>query len=362
MFNFLTLKPIAFGLDISDLSLKIVQLKKKGRFFDLTSFGETRIKPGIIERGEIKNEKMLAEEIKKAVKDIRGEKIKTKYVVISLPEEKAFLQVIQLPFMKEGEAKKAVYFEAENYIPLPIDKVYLDSQIISYDTRAQKLNVLMVALPKTTIDPYINSLKAAGLRPLSLEIESMSISRALVKERLTYRPLLLMDLGENRTGFSLFFDSSLRFTTTSQISAKSFSEIIADNLKVSFKQAEALKIENGIGQGGRGRKMAEILSQELTQLVMLARKYVNYCEKQYNQKVDKILLCGGGANLKGLVSFLSQQLQMPVELGNPWINILPASPAGGSDQSKRKTIKHLSYEESLRYTTALGLALRGAKT
>ena len=56
MLEFLTLKPEAFGLDISDLSLKIIKLKRKGKFFDLASFGEEEIKPGIIKEGEIKDE------------------------------------------------------------------------------------------------------------------------------------------------------------------------------------------------------------------------------------------------------------------------------------------------------------------
>jgi len=61
MLEFLTLKPEAFGLDISDLSLKIVKLKKKGKFFSLASFGEFPIKKGIIEKGEIKDQKALSD-------------------------------------------------------------------------------------------------------------------------------------------------------------------------------------------------------------------------------------------------------------------------------------------------------------
>ena len=244
MISFLNLKPTAFGLDISDLSLKITQLKKSGESLALVSFGETRMKSGIIEQGDIKNEKALSENIKKAVKDVFGEKIHTKHVVISLPEEKAFLQVIQLPLMKEEEVQKAVYFEAENYIPLPIEKVYLDSQIISRDSKANKLNVLIAAMPKAIIDLYVSALKGAGLEPAALEIESMSISRALIKEGAESRAIVLVDLGENRTSFSIFFEQSLKFTTTSQVSAKNFSETIGQSFKISFNEAEDLKIKN----------------------------------------------------------------------------------------------------------------------
>ena len=78
MLEFLTLKPEAFGLDISDLSLKIVKLKKRGNFFTLSSYGKEEIEPGIIKRGEIKDEKKLAEIIRESIKKVRGEKLKTK--------------------------------------------------------------------------------------------------------------------------------------------------------------------------------------------------------------------------------------------------------------------------------------------
>lgn len=362
MLEFLTLKPAAFGLDISDLSLKIIKLKKKGRFLSLASFGETKVKPGIIEKGEIKDEKALAKIIKKAVAEVKGEKLKTKYVIASLPEEKAFLQVIQLPIMEKEEVKKAVYFEAENYIPLPIDKVYLDSQVVPQTTSSSgHLNVLIAAFPKEMIDPYVSSLKMAGLKPLALEIESQAVSRALIKKGISSEPLLLIDLGANRTSFIIFSGRSLRFTTTVSVSSQKFTETISKYLKVDFKKAETLKIQYGIQDDVTSSKVLEALADTLINLVKQIKKYLNYYQTHSihehlppdSRKVAKILLCGGGVNLKGLADLLSLELRLPVELGNPWVNILPQS---------QKEVPALPHSESLRYTTALGLALRGIKT
>lgn len=352
MQDFLTLKPAAFGLDISDLSLKIIQLKKRGQFLKLASFGETRMSPGIIEQGEIKNENELAENIKKAVKEVQGEKIRTKYVVISLPEEKTFLQVIQLPSMKEEDVKKAVYFEAENYIPLPIEKVYLDSQVVSRDQKSGKLNVSIAAVPKTTADLYLSSLKKAGLRPVAFEIESQAISRALVEKETSQDPLLLIDLGANRTNFIIFCGCSLGFTSTAQVSSKQFTEAIANSLKIDLKQAEELKIKHGLSNDKSSKKIFKVLYPFLVDLSTQTEKYLNYCQVNYGQEVKSVLLSGGGANMKGLVDFLSVYLKLPVKRGNPWTNILP---------NQEKASGLLTYEESLRYTTALGLALRGVK-
>ena len=365
MLDYLTLKLEAFGLDISDLSLKIIKLKKKptvltqGNFLSLVSFGETKIKPGVIEKGEIRNEEALAEIIKEAVNNVKGEKLNTRYIIASLPEEKAFLQVIQLPIMKEEELKKAVYFEAENYVPLPIDEVYLDSQIIPpIKDGPDHFDVLIAALPKKIIDPYLNSLKGAGLRPLALEIESQAISRALVKKEVSSEPLLLIDLGENRISFIIFSGYSLRFTSSRLISSQGFTEAISKTLKVDLKEAEKLKIKYGIGGDSKSNKIFEALTPALTDLVEQIKKYLSYYQTHTRhehlpsngKEVQKVLLSGGGANLKGLCDFLSLELKLPVEMGNPWINILP---------KPLKEVPELSYEESLRYTTALGLALRG---
>ena len=374
MLKALTLKSESFGLDISDLSLKIVKLKKRGQFFELDSFLEEKIEPGIIKGGEIKDEKKLAEIIRESIKKVKGEKLKTNYVVASLPEEKAFLQVIQMPKIPEEDLKSAVIYEAENYIPTPLEEVYLDYQIIPpvYD-HLDHLDILIAALPKKTVDPYLSALKLAGLRPKVLEIESLAIARALIKNGITTQPILLIDLGATRTSFIIFSGESLRFTTSIPVSSTSFSEIISKNLGVTLTEAERLKIKHGleekikikIGDEKTNLKkergeIFEALVPALIDLVQQIKKYLDYYQTHASHEhlppdgkgVSKILLCGGGANLKGLPELLSLKLKIPVEIGNPWINILSEG---------KKEVAELSFEESLKYTTALGLALRGIK-
>ena len=374
MLESLTLKPESFGLDISDLSLKIVKLKKRGQFFELDSFLEEKIEPGIIKGGEIKDEKKLAEIIRESIKKVKEEKLKTNYVVASLPEEKAFLQVIQMPRLCQEDLKSAVIYEAENYIPTPLEEVYLDYQIIPpvYD-HLDHLDILIAALPKKTVDPYLSALKLAGLRPKVLEIESLAIARALIKNGITTQPILLIDLGATRTSFIIFSGHSLRFTSSIPVSSSNFTEIISKNLGVSLAEAERLKIKHGLEEKvkikigdektelkrERGR-IFEALIPTLVDLVQQIKRYLDYYQAHAEHEhlppdgkgVSKILLCGGGANLKGLCQLLSLELKIPVEIGNPWINILIG---------EKKEAAELSFEESLKYTTALGLALRGIK-
>jgi type IV pilus assembly protein PilM len=360
MLEFLSLKQEAFGLDLSDLSLKILKLKKKGGIFSLASFGESPIPPGLIERGEIKDEKPLIKILKESIKKIKGEKLKTRYVVLSLPEEKTFLQVIQMPKMSEEELKKAVLYEAENYIPLPIKEVYFDSQIVPpVVDKLDHLDVLIAALPKKIAAPYISLMKKTGLIIKALEIESSAVSRALIKNGMSPVPVLLMDLGATRTSFIVFSGFALRFTTSLPISGQGFSQLIAKTLNLNLAKAEKLKIKYGLTKKGKeGKKVFEALIPVLTDLIEQIKKYLAFYQTHAKHEhlppdgrgVQRILLCGGGANLKGLDQFLSLELKLPVELGNPWINILPAP---------LKEVPELPFEKSLGFSTALGLALRG---
>jgi len=380
MLEFLTLKPEAFGLDISDLSLKIIKLKKKKGGLSLASFGETEVPAGIIEGGEIKNEDNLAKIIKEAVNKVKGEKLKTKYVIASLPEEKSFLQVIQLPKMTEEELKKAIRFEAENYIPLPIEEVYLDFQIVQpLYNHLDHLDVLIAALPKKTVDPYVASIKKAGLMPAVLEIESQAIARALIKNEVSPSPILLIDLGATRTGFIIFSGYSLRFTFSIPVSSQKLTEAISKTMNINLFEAEKLKRKYGLEvrekvsfrKKIKGIKFEKEITEDkrifnalipsIIDLIEQIKKYLDYYQTHMGHEhlfpdskelVKKILLCGGGANLKGLSEILSLGLKIPVVMGNPWVNILP---------EPLKEVPRLPYEKSLSFTTALGLALRGIR-
>lgn len=372
--DFFNLKPEVFGLDISDLSLKIIKLKKRGRFLDLASFEEMSLKPGLIKKGQIKNEEKLSEVIRETVRKVRGEKLKTKYVIASLPEEESFLQVIQMPKINEEDLRSAVIYEAENYIPLSIEEVYLDYQVISpLLNHLDHLDVLIAAIPRKVVDPYLSVLKKAGLQPLALEIESLAIARALVKEETSQAPILLIDLGASKTGFIIFSGHCLRFTTSIPVSSGGFTEIIAKNMGMELAEAEKMKIKYGLEEKVKIKmkkenfekraekgKIFESLVPALIDLVQQIKKHLDYYQThsshehllKEDKKVSNILLCGGGANLRGLPELLSLELKLPVELANPWINIFPPG---------KKETKTIPFAKSLEYTAALGLALRGIK-
>lgn len=357
MFNFLKLKQETFSLDISDLSLKIVKLEKKKGFFSLASYNKISIKPGIVEEGVIQDEESLSEIIKKACKTVTGKKLNTKYVVLSLPEEKTFLQIIKMPKMKEKELKSAVFFEAENYIPLPISEVYLDFQIIPpAKDNLNHMDVLIVATPKKIVNGYVSCLEKAGLTPFIIEVESQAIVRALVKNEFSSSPIVILDLGQSNTNFIVFSGKSIRLMYSLPVSSQQLTVAIAESLKVDFNKAEKMKLQydlQNMKKDDESIKVFKAINTVLDDLITQIKKYLTFYQSHSfhehinsESKVESILLCGGGANLKGLPEFLSKKLDIPTKLGNPWINFPVKKP------------NNYIHNDSLYLTTALGLELR----
>jgi len=168
----------AFGLDISGSSLKLMQLERSGTDSRLRAYNETVFPRGLMVNGAMPDEKSFLELLKGSMDKCKFGQLSTRYVVVSLPESKSFVRVIQIPQMSDSEADSAVPVEAESFIPLPVDQVYLDWQKIGYTE--DKMNILMIASPRDFVDSYVSVFDSAGLRLAALEVESQSCLRSLL--------------------------------------------------------------------------------------------------------------------------------------------------------------------------------------
>lgn len=325
MFNFLKLEENAFGLNISDLSCKIVQLEKAGGRFRLVSWGKADIRPGVIEDGEIEDGDELSNVIRGLIKNAKGKKIKTRDAIVSLPEKKTFLERMKLPKMGEKELKSAVTFQAENYIPMPMSEVSLDFHVLKpVSGEADNVDVLLTAFPKKIINQYLATIKAAGVRPTVLEPESWAITRAIANKDDADRSLFIVNIEENSALFAVNSGRLLSFSSSMPVSSEAIGQPNLEELSVHIK------------------------------------KYVNYYKtyispelaskrKKSKTELEKIILCGKIVGVEEAAKNLSSLLQMTVEAADIGKNIFS------------KTVKKtslVSRDELLEYAIALGLAMR----
>jgi len=337
----------SFGLDLSDLSFKIVQFKKKKDGLCLSSFIKQDIPKGLVEEGEIKKEKELIDILKKTLIKMKV----GKRVVCNLPEEKVFIRIIQLPKMKESELEKAINWEAEANIPLVIDEAYLGWQVIDpIFEHIDHLDILIAATPRTLVDNYLSFLRKSGLEPIALEPESASVVRSIMtKDDLT--PSIIVDLGAVGSNFVIFSALAIRFTSHIKISGQLFNKAIMKELKVSEKEADKLKINVGLDKKKEKGMVYNALEPIIDDLAKQINDYIVFYHEHATHvhgpdgAIGQIILCGGDSLLLNLPELLSEKLKLPVKMGNSLINV---SSKGIS----------LPKKESFTYATAIGLALK----
>lgn len=342
---------LPFGLDISDLTLKLVSLKKRGKQIRLASFNQIKVPEGYFVDGEIKEKEKIIKLIKNLIETAQGEKIKTPYVISALPETKTFIKLIEVPKSPNKEIYlEAVKEEIKQHIPFSLEEIYFDWQKIAL--REDKMKILVTAVPKKIVENYLSLLKEADLKPLVLEPESISLCRALIKKgEPTKGGLIILDIGAKRSSIVFFDQEIIQFTVSVPISGEKITKIISEKLKITFPEAEKTKIICGFDENKCKGVLKETLSPIMENLIRKINEARGFYKENHfppnHYKIVKILLCGGGANFKGIEKMLSRRLNLKVKKANPlWQITFPKNLS-------------LSQSEALSYSTAIGLALRG---
>ena len=258
----------AAGIDISDRSVKYLKFSS-GRKLDFNFWGEIPLPQGLIENGEIKKEEELANIIKKQFPRNKGAGfLKPGYLICSLPEEKSFIRVIQMPKVKTTEVASAIKSELEVNVPVPLEELYFDYEIIQRASDAtDHCDVLIIAYPRMVVDSYSRVLKKAGFLPIVFESEAQSITRALAAGFDQNEAVIIVDMGATRTTFIVFGGGTIILTITINFGGQNIHSAIAKNLGVSLEEAEKIKKEIGLNRKEKDWKLYEILIWSLGVLV-----------------------------------------------------------------------------------------------
>ncbi len=336
-----------FGLEISDASIRVLELKKGGNFFRFVGLNKKKLPKKAVIKGEVKDFEITGQTIKEVLATAKPKKIKTPYLICSLPETYTFIREITLPNMTDEELDEAIKWETEQHIPLASDQVYLDWQQI--EKKGGNNRYLVAACQKNIIDGYLNLLKSLKLKPVAFEPEAISLARAIIPKADINLSTLIVDLGKTKTLFDIQSEGIVKFTSSSEISGNLFTQKIAKNLGIEMTKAEKAKISCCSPETTqREQAILKAIHSILDELAKEIEKIIHYFNTHYPSSTDisKIIISGGGANLSGISPYLGLKLKKKVAVGNPLIN------------TPVKKYNVLTPENAHSYAKVIGLALR----
>ena len=345
----------AAGLDISDRSIKYVQYDSH-KAMPIEAFGEISLPEGIIAGGVIVKEEELEHILKKWLKE-EGKRMRASFFSVSLPEEKSFLRLIQLPKVKREEIHNAIRWEIEANIPLRQEDIIYDYEIIEpLKNHLNHFDIVLTAFPKALVEAYVRVLKNAGIRLRALELESQAVARASLPVLREPHAKVLIEIGYSRASFIVFAGGAIFFTTTVELGGKAFEENIAKSMRVSMAKAQELKKQVGLNKKEYNGEVFAALAPSIAVLADETRRSIEYYRAHTThihgaaEEATEVLLAGGDANLYGLDTYLAGALKIPVRRVNPF------AVAG---MGKWCGIPPLSKRKSLAFVASIGLALRG---
>ncbi len=327
-------KPL-FGLDIGFNTIKVIQLDNSKKITSVTGYGVNTFDEKAIKDGVITDYESLAKSaIELFDKKIIGT-INTRRVAATVPAARAYSRVITLPKkLGRKELDEAVRLEAAQYIPIPIDELFLDYSVANY--HEGDAEVLVVAVPRNIIDSYMKFFDLIGLEVCTLETTISAASRIISKtENSQDIPTILIDLGSLSVDLTVF-DKNLVVNGTIPGGGDDFSSRIAEKLHISKEEANSIKTKFGLGVSKHQHEIREALKPQLDSLIKEIKRVVRYYEERTNGRatIGQIITMGGGSNMPGLVDYLTDNLRIATRLCNLWSELNTGDLASPSEAEK----------------------------
>lgn len=358
-------KPVDFlGIDIGTTGIRIVHLKSENKQIKLENYAYTETK----EYMEILGDGRKAANVKMSDTEILEDLLKTideagitaKKAAVSVPTSSAFSSTMVLPDISKDEISEAVSYEARQYIPLPLNEVVFDWSIINKKTEkkktsdknndqkyANKINVLLVAIPKEIIKKYTDIIEKTKLELVALETEPFSLARSLVG--ISEEISMIVDIGNKTTSIIIVENGSVSEShSVSGAGGEEITKMIGHGFSVDFNRAEALKRDVGFTFAGPNKKVSEIALPVVNIVTSEIRKVSDSYYNKNKKNIKRIIISGSSASLPGLVDYCSKELNTAIEIADPWKNII-------YDKALSKKLKQVSTS----FSVAVGLALRG---
>ena len=304
------------GIDIGTNYTKAIELRGKSAKPHLVSFQRIDTPSELDSDGQISNLAGLVERLADTVQKNGWE---GREVVTAVGGRNIIIRHLKFPPMAKAELEQVINFEKERYIPFNNQEVvvdYLDLGPLK-DEQGQHL-VLLAALLKETALTYHNIFETAGLDLVAIDLIPLALQRSL---DLYEQPgvTAVADIGAVTTTFFVIKDKMVNFTRTTATAGNGFNKILTGSpIGEITADGELVVRKENIAESLDSSKPEQNMQESLREQVReITRSFDFWRTQSQGKNVSKLLLTGGIANLKGITGFLSQELGLKVEIGQP---------------------------------------------
>jgi len=341
-----TRKEPILGIDISPSAVKLIELSRSGPRFRVESFAIEPLGEGMMEDRNPVDTDDMAEVIRRAC---RKAGTRTRRAAVAVPTSSVITRTVPMPAeFKESDIETNISIEAAQYIPYPIEEIYLDFENKGLSRASNDMqDVMLVATRKENVDTREAALKNAGLTPAIVDVEAYALEN-------TFRLLLeslpkaggsgqisldkprdsltaLVDIGATITNLYILQDDHIIFTREQGFGCDQLTIRVAEAYGLTREQAEQAKRSGQVADDFATtilEPFKQMLAEQIGHGLQFFFSSDQYVSGRYN--VDTIALVGGGAMIMGLDRVVADVLGITAVVANPFRNMGSASKVNSS--------------------------------
>jgi type IV pilus assembly protein PilM len=337
------------GLDIGSSLIKIVEIDHAKGTPVLTRFGVAKLPPEAIVEGEIMDRSLVIEGIQECMATAGIEK---KEVVSAVSGRAVIVKKVVMDKMNPDDAKEAIFWEAEQHVPFDIDDVCLDFQVLKEDVGANQMEILLVAAKKEMVNQHADLIRDAGFKPVVIDVDSFAVQNAYessLGEEWT-QVTALINIGSDVTNINIVHNHIPLFTRDLSVGSNMFIEAMQRELGVTFEEAEViLSGEGPMDDDDRCRGIIAEAAEELSSGIERSMSFLKTAGDA--EKLDEVVISGGGARIPWLKEILSEKHEIEFKL-NDCVSVIQRD-----DKNLGDSMEELDKVGPL-LTVSVGLALR----
>lgn len=307
------------GVDIGSSAVKVCQLRKTGKGYNLVALGSAALPPGSVEDGVLQDPDEVGKVIAALFKNL---KIKNTKVGISISGYSVIVKKLNLEVMEEEELFEHITREAEQYIPFDVDEVYLDYQDLQTGGEdGERTDVMLVAAKKEVIDDYLIMLEEQKLQPVLVDVDGFALENIWETTTEDITNVALVDIGASKMNINIISDGASVLARDIVVGSDQLTEQIANTLGLEYEEAEKIKLGRVPADENR-EEVEDIFNQTCTQWVLEIKKAIDlYTANHPDIPLERLILSGGGSKIAGLKSFIHRETGIEVVSFNPFLKM-----------------------------------------
>lgn len=308
-----------FTIDISETHLKLIQFEAAGNgTYALQSLHVVDAEPTFFKSEQQTVRDAQSARIKALISQSQA---KSTNVNIIVPDSETYSRILEMPQLHEKELLSAIKYQADQFIPMPLDEVNISIEVV-YENKWNKKNlILIVAAPQKMVQITESTVEQAGVLPLRLENEVSAVNRAckMLFTQLEDRQedgegYIIINMANASSSF-YFFDQckhAVTHTHSFPIGYSLFLKELEINLNIVRPEARRL-LETSGALSAHEPNTGQILLTLMKQYLQELEKSINTV-KQSKARINGIFLINSANDFYAFDRLIAKYTGLPCEM------------------------------------------------